>query len=73
MKRFEVHAGWMDNPVLIGVCNVEMARGNEVISFSYEEEWLEAYSGFFLDPDIYPMRGRQYPPADKKCFGFLSQ
>jgi serine/threonine-protein kinase HipA len=72
MKAFEVYAGWMIKPKLIGICNIEMARGNEVISFSYEDDWLEEYPGFVMDPEIYPMSGRQFPPADKKCFGFLS-
>ena len=42
-----------------------------MISFSYEESWLMQHSGLILDPDIYPMSGRQFPPDGKLCFGFL--
>ena len=72
MKRFEVHAGWMPTPELIGICNIENARGKETISFSYTESWLVQHSGLIIDPDIYPMTGRQYPPGEKNCFGFLA-
>ncbi len=69
---FEVHAGWKEKPERIGNCYIEKARGNELISFSYDELWLAANPGFVLDPDIVAMAGRQYPKDNKVCFGFLS-
>lgn len=72
MNTFEVHAGWLDNPERIGNCYIDKARGNEVISFSYDAAWIKNHPDFILDPDIILMTGRQYPPADKPCFGFLS-
>ena len=72
MNTFEVYAGWLNEPERIGSCYIEKARGKEVISFSYDRSWLAANPDVILDPDITAMEGRQYPPADKACFGFLS-
>ncbi|MBQ9361749.1 MAG: type II toxin-antitoxin system HipA family toxin [Lachnospiraceae bacterium] len=72
MREFRVHAGWTDPVRLIGICNIENAHGREVISFSYDREWLREHSGFILDPDIFAMEGRQYPSMNKPCFGFLA-
>ena len=72
MNRFSVIAGWLDPEEIIGTCEIENARGKEIISFEFDTGWLSAHPGFILDPDIYNMRGRQYPPADKPCFGFLA-
>lgn len=55
----------------VGECNIEKSRGNEIISFSYNELWLSRHSDIILDPDLYIMEGRQYPSSDKRCFGFL--
>ena len=72
INSFEVHAGWLNDPERIGTCYIERSRGNEVISFSFDELWLAGHPGFVMDPDITPAIGRQYPPSDKPCFGFLS-
>ena len=72
INSFEVHAGWLNSPERIGVCYIERLRGNEVISFSFDASWLAGHPGFVLDPDITAALGRQYPPSDKPCFGFLS-
>lgn len=72
MNGFEVIAGWLHPEQVIGHCVIERARGKEVISFSFDDVWLKDHPGFFLDPDIYAAPGRQYPPGDKPCFGFLS-
>ena len=69
---FDVCAGWTAGDQVIGTCYIEKARGSEVIAFSYSNTWIEKHPGFFLDPDISPVSGRQYPPQDKLCFGFLS-
>ncbi len=45
MREFRVHAGWTDPVRLIGICNIENAHGREVISFSYDREWLREHSG----------------------------
>ena len=72
MQEFDVYASWMIQAEKIGHCVVENARGKEIIGFSYEREWLRRHPGFVLDPDILQMEGIQFPPANKPCFGFLS-
>ena len=72
MRSFEVHAGWLDPIEVIGKCYIEEARGKEIISFSYDNNWLASHPEIILDPDVFPMSGRQFPPSDKSCFGFLS-
>ena len=72
MKQFEVVASWISTEATVGVCDVTSARGKEVISFSYSPEWLRTHPDVIIDPDLYPVPGRQYPPEDKACFGFLS-
>ena len=72
MKEFEVYADWLIPGKKIGRCIIENVRGTEVIGFSYEREWLRKFPGIFLDPDLYPIEGMQFPPAPKRCFGFLS-
>ncbi len=72
MKIYELLAGWMDNPETIGHIFVENSRGKEIISFSYTDDWLIKHPDFILDPDVFPMRGRQYIADNKSCFGFLS-
>ena len=72
MKTFSVVAGWLSPEEKIGTCEIERARGKEILSFEYDRKWLERHPEFSFDPDIYPMRGRQYPPTDKPCFGFLA-
>lgn len=72
MKAFSVIAGWLNPEEKIGTCEIENARGKEIIAFEYDNDWLKKHPGFMLDPDIYGMRGRQYPPVNKPCFGFLA-
>ncbi len=72
MREFEVHAGWLEPPVLVGKCRIDSARGKETISFAYDERWLSKHPSFQIDPDIISMSGWQYPPSNKICFGFLS-
>ena len=72
MHEFDVYAGWTIPEEKIGRCIIENARGNEIIGFAYERQWLSDHPDIILDPDIYQMEGMQFPPANKTCFGFLS-
>ena len=72
MNSFEVHAAWLNPCKMIGTCFIDRMRGKEVISFQYDPTWLSDHAGFFIDPDIYAISGRQYPPDNKPCFGFLA-
>lgn len=71
MHGFDVYAGWMNPEEKIGRCIIEDARGNEVIGFAYERQWLSDHPDIILDPDVYQVEGMQFPPAGKPCFGFL--
>ena len=70
ISEFIVAAGW-ENDTMIGTCKVERVRGNEHISFEYDENWLQQHLNLLLDPDLVQTTGPQYV-TDKKCFGFLS-
>ncbi len=72
MRSFLVMAGWLHPEEKIGICEIENARGKEVISFCYDPKWLRDHPDITLDPDLYAMVGRQYPSSDKPSFGFLS-
>ena len=56
---------------LIGTLFANFDSGNEVYSFEYNKDFIKDNPDFFLDPDLYPYTGRQYPNK-KLLFGFLS-
>lgn len=59
-----------DIPSLIGVLYADGGRGKQVVSFEYENEWLnDLTNNVSLDPDLRMYKGRQYTPADKLMFG----
>ncbi len=59
-------------PVLMGCLYIDMSRGIEHHSFEYDKAWLAASkNSFILDPDLYPVQGRQYPPG-KATFGLFA-
>ena len=70
ISEFIVAAGW-ENDATIGICKIERVRGNERISFEYDENWIKLHPDLLLDPDLVQTTGPQYV-TDKKCFGFLS-
>ena len=72
MKEYVIHAGWLFPEPIIGTLYVESHAGKETVSFAYDEEWLGKHKTLFLDPDILPYAGRQYLPAEKEMFCFLS-
>lgn len=60
-----------DNDTLIGKLYADSLNGTEVYSFEYNLDFIVNHPDFYLDPDLYPFKGRQYP-KDKKIFGFIS-
>ena len=46
-------------------------KQKEQYSFKIDEEFLNNHPSFFLDPDIYNISPRQFPPINKSIFGFL--
>ena len=67
-----VYADWLKNPMLLGTLYCVFGSGKTVYSFEYSKEWLSDFSHITLDPDLYNTSGRQYVPASKTFFGFLS-
>ncbi len=66
-----VYAHWigMEEPVLMGVLKVEFARGKEIFSFSYSEDWLKSHYSQILDPELQFYSGSQYAKDEKLNFG----
>lgn len=57
-------------PKKLGELYVENVRGTENYSFEYNEEYLSNNKFIMLDPEIYPVLGRQYPFSNK-LFGLF--
>lgn len=69
----DVIAGWIPELPRIGTLEISNYHGKEIMSFSMDSEWLHSPNyGLFLDPDISSYEGRQFVPAGKPTFGFLS-
>ncbi len=60
-------------PEKIGTIYVEGGKGKEVISFEYDDSWLENVdTSLIFDPDLMLYKGRQYAPLDKSMFGIFA-
>ena len=70
-KDIFVYAHWtsMKEPVLLGVLKAEFARGKEIFSFSYSENWLKSSYSQILDPELQLYTGSQYAKDEKQNFG----
>lgn len=66
-----VYADWFEhgNPVRMGTLTAIAAKGKEVFSFEYEQEWLQSGSYIMLDPDLNLYSGRYFPSGNKTNFG----
>lgn len=73
-KEIFVFANWLPDqePHLIGTLNSTFTRGEEVFSFSYNEEWLKQSKTPSLDPDLHLYKGDQYLSEDKTNFGIFT-
>ena len=69
-----VYKAWdCQSPEKIGTLYVEGIKGREVISFEYDEVWIEnARLSQIFDPDLMLYKGRQYAPLDKTMFGIFA-
>lgn len=58
------------NDKSFGYLYFEIKKGKEIFSFEFDDEFLkDNHLNFFIDPDLYLIRGRQYPSKD--VFGFM--
>ena len=69
VNEIYVYENWKsDTPSLIGTLYVDGGRGKQVVSFEYDDEWLNDLSNnVSLDPDLRMFKGRQYAPADSSA------
>ena len=73
-KHIYVYADWrgIDGPLLMGVLSVDVVRGEEVFSFSYDESWITKGFSQELDPDLQLYSGEQYLEEGKSNFGVFT-
>ena len=71
-RKIIVEAAWIKDSPVIGTLFCNIARGNQIYSFEFSEQWLEKYSEIVLDPDLLPYRGRQYLSNSKPIFGIFA-
>lgn len=73
-KIIYVYKDWdVPVPEIIGTIHVEGGKGREVISFAYDDTWIEnADASLVFDPDLMLYKGRQYTPLDKCMFGIFA-
>lgn len=71
VNEIYVYENWKsDVPSLIGTLYVDGGRGKQVVSFEYDDAWLnDLTNNVTLDPDLRMFKGRQYAPTDKLMFG----
>ena len=61
-----------EEPCLLGELYVQVIRGSENYAFEFDEAWLSKTGyGTLIDPELTPMRGRQYP-NEKNIFGVFA-
>ena len=74
VRNIYVYKDWYTSiPEKIGTIYVEGGRGKEVISFEYDDSWIEKVdTSLIFDPDLMLYKGRQYTPLDKPMFGIFA-
>ena len=74
IDKIYVYENWRnDLPTKMGTLYVEGGKGKQVVSFEYDEEWLNGASdNLIFDPDLSLFKGRQYTPTDKTMFGIFA-
>lgn len=70
--KIGIMAGWLKPEEQIGELSISRSHGKEVVAVELDPHWCSDHAELFIDPDIAGYAGIQYPPNDKKMFGFLS-
>ncbi len=72
MSHIHVYADWrgMVRPQRVGIARADVVRGREIVSFEFDDSWLETHVGVVLDPTLAAGAGVQYA-AGKSMFGLL--
>lgn len=73
-KHIYVYADWVGigQPYLMGVLSVDVVRGQEIFSFSYDDDWIRKGLAQELDPDLQFYAGVQYLEDGKSNFGVFT-
>jgi serine/threonine-protein kinase HipA len=58
-------------PVLMGQLHRQQSGSGEILSFEYDQKWLEKPEVFSFDPDLALAAGHQYPAPERKNFGIF--
>lgn len=68
-----VYADWkgLGGPILMGQLHRSAVRGEEVLSFEYDPQWLRQSEPFLLDPRLQFVEGRQYADGENPFGLFL--
>ncbi|MDZ4787037.1 MAG: hypothetical protein SGJ02_13270 [bacterium] len=67
-----VYADWepMQGVQLMGLLTAQLLRGKEILSFEYDESWLNStHPILFLDPNLGLYKGKKFLPDGKSNFG----
>lgn len=59
----------LGGPHRMGVLHRQSARSGDVYSFEFDDAWLARKDPISLDPDLFPVPGRNYPPTNRSQFG----
>lgn len=72
-KEIFVYAHWwgLDDPILVGVLSINITRGKEILSFEYDDDWLQSGIAQYLDSDLGLYAGPQYIRDEKANFGLF--
>ena len=68
---FEVHVSLDGVTQRVGRARSNRARGKEVVSFEYDDNWLRDANRFPLEPNLPLTRGGYQPPAGQAIHGSL--
>jgi serine/threonine-protein kinase HipA len=70
-KEILVYAHWegFHQPALMGILSATPAKGKEVFSFEYDNDWLKSEFTTMIDPDLQLYSGRYFPRDEKINFG----
>jgi serine/threonine-protein kinase HipA len=72
-KEILVYAHWLEmrEPMFMGTLYAEKARGKEIFSFEYSDEWLQSNYAQIIDPDLQLYSGPQYTKDNRNNFGIF--
>ena len=72
-RQVRVYADWapLGGARLMGLLSADRARGEEVFSFAYDDDWLSGGTAQQLDPDLALCEGRHYLREGRSNFGLF--